>query len=164
MMEDTKQPSLPYREGSWFAVPIWGGGYNVGVVARLAPPIIFAYFFGHKYSTVPKLRDLVGLKPSHATRKLRVGDLGLVNGEWPILGFLDGWQREKWPMPEFIRRAPFSARAWRVTYEDSKPDEPARKDTCILDTTGQQLENDALYGYGSVERTLSFRRPRSPGR
>lgn len=46
---------LPYREGTWFALPLRKGGYAVGVVARMAPRgrIILAYFFGPKRNQIP---------------------------------------------------------------------------------------------------------------
>jgi hypothetical protein len=153
MIGPKKQSSLPYREGSWFAVPLRSGGYGVGVIARLAPPILLAYLFGQRHNAVPGLHDVEGLQPVKAARKLRVGDLGLANGEWPIIGVSERWQRDNWPMPSFIRRDDLSKHVWRVTYDDTDPGEPVREESCEFDTTG--LENDALYGYGAVELLMT---------
>lgn len=73
--------SLPYREGSLFAVPLRKGGYAAGLVARMAPQgkIILAYFFGRKFETVPSLSDISSMRAADSVKCLRVGDLGLMN-------------------------------------------------------------------------------------
>ncbi|WP_198432657.1 immunity 26/phosphotriesterase HocA family protein [Burkholderia ubonensis] len=111
---------LPYSEGTWFAVPLRTGGYAIGVVARMAPKgkIVLAYFFGPKCDAVPALSEVEGLKPTDAIKCVRLGDLGMVNGEWPIIGASPGWAREDWPMPSFIKQDPLSNRVWLVRYAD----------------------------------------------
>src|SRR4051812_43143904 len=98
--------SLPYREGSWVSIPLRHGGHALGVVARMAPGgrIVLAYLFGPKRDAVPALADVVWLRPKDAIRHLRIGDLGLLNGEWPVVGELPNWDRSAWPMPSFVRR------------------------------------------------------------
>jgi len=93
---------LPYKEGTWFAVPLRGGGYATGLVARHIPgegKIVLAYFFGPKRQTIPSMEELEGLTPDMAIKVIRVGDLGLFEGSWPIVGDSPKWQRERWPMP-----------------------------------------------------------------
>src|SRR5580658_8156552 len=79
---------LPNREGTLFAVPLRGGGFAVGVVARATNKgkVILCYFFGPRRDSIPALNDMVKLKPESAICVLRIGDLGLINGEWPIIG------------------------------------------------------------------------------
>ncbi len=38
---------LPYKEGTWFAVPLKCGGHAVGIATRIAPKgrVLLAYFF-----------------------------------------------------------------------------------------------------------------------
>jgi hypothetical protein len=147
--------SLPYREGSWFAVPLKSGGYGVGVVARTAPhgKIILAYLFGPKRAVVPPLSELELYRPSDAVRRLRTGDLGLLNGNWIVIGDSDDWQRAAWPMPSFIRRADALQRAWRATYSEQDPSKLEREESVPYDTSG--LESDSLYGYGATELLLT---------
>lgn len=147
--------SLPYREGSWFAVPLQGGGHAVGVVARRAPAgrIMLAYMFGPKRDVLPSLDELDTLRPEQAVRRLRTGDMALLNERWPMLGDSEHWQRDEWPMPSFIRRNESLQRAWRATYADADPAKLDREESVPFDTPS--LESDSLYGYGATELLMS---------
>lgn len=146
---------LPYREGSWFAMPLVGGGYAPGVVARAAPAgrIILVYLFGPKRAALPTPAELAGLRPGDALRRLRTGDMGLVNRSWPVVGQAEPWNRADWPMPAFIRRADLLKRAWRETYSDADPSRLEREESVPYDSGG--MEVDSLYGYGAVESLMS---------
>jgi hypothetical protein len=145
---------LPYREGTWFAVPLREGGFAVGVVARATTKgkVILCYFFGPHRTAVPSLSDLERLKPSDAIRVLRVGDLSLICGEWPIIGQTTSWKRSDWPMPPFIRRSELSGRAWRVQYSDADPNAMDREEPESYNT---KLEEDSVFGSGAVELVLT---------
>ena len=147
--------SLPYREGSWFAVPLQGGGHAVGVVARRAPAgrIMLAYMFGPKRDALPSLAELETLRPEQAVRRLRTGDMALLNERWPMLGDSEHWNRDAWPMPSVIRRNESLQRAWRATYADADPAKLDREESVPFDTPG--LESDSLYGYGATELLMS---------
>lgn len=147
--------SLPYREGSWFAVPLQGGGHAVGVVARRAPAgrIMLAYMFGPKRDALPPLAELETLRPEQAVRRLRTGDMALLNERWTMLGDSERWDRDAWPMPSFIRRNESLQRAWRATYADADPAKLDREESVPFDTPG--LESDSLYGYGATELLMS---------
>src|SRR5580765_7399095 len=113
---------LPYSEGTVFSVPLSSGGYARGVVARAsAVGGLFGYFFG------PLLRSdntagFSDLNPEKAILRVRFGDLGLINGEWPICGQLGNWDRAQWPMPDFVRRDPLGhKKPIRVRYSNSDP-------------------------------------------
>jgi hypothetical protein len=146
---------LPYREGTWFAVPLKSGGYGIGVVARMGPngKIILAYLFGPRRQTLPSPAELEQLRASDAIRRLRTGDLGLVNGSWLLLGNLPSWDRRNWPMPPFIRRAEQLKLAWRAAYSESDPGKLEREESVPFDTEG--LESDSLYGYGATELLMT---------
>lgn len=147
--------SLPYHEGSCFAVPLRQGGYAAGVVARMAPrgKILLVYLFGLKFDAIPSLTDVAFLRPTEALRRLRVGDLGLLNGEWPVLGDALNWTREDWPMPTFVRRDDLSKRVWRVYYDDADPSQLEREEPVSHEISA--LESAGLYGYGAVEILLT---------
>ena len=148
--------TVPYKEGTWFAVPLEKGGYAVGVVARCAPkgPIVLAYLFGPKRDHVPLLGDLVPLKADEALAVWRVGDLGLINGAWPIIGESPTWNRTKWPTPEFTRIDELTKSvAWRVHYADDDPSVAVSKeripyDRCLPDIV-------VLHGAQAAEIALS---------
>lgn len=145
---------LPYSEGSAFLVPLKNGGYARGVVARSAPKgrILLGYFFGPRLelNTAGALTDL---DPSKAILRIRFGDLGLINKEWPVIGSVPNWNRSEWPMPDFVRRDPLGKmKARLVRYSDDDPS--CRKVECpIEDDSG--LATDSLSGYGAVEVRLT---------
>lgn len=141
----------PYREGSWFAVPLRQCGYAIGVVARVAPKgrIILTYLFGPKRDVLPTISELNRLRAEDALRCIRAGDLGLIKGEWPIIGESPNWVRDDWPMPLFVRRDSLSKRAWHLHYSDSDPSKLEREEPASYQIDG--LEESDLYGSGAVE-------------
>ena len=124
-------------------------------VARRAPAgrIMLAYMFGPKRDVLPSLDELDTLRPEQAVRRLRTGDMALLNERWPMLGDSEHWQRDEWPMPSFIRRNESLQRAWRATYADADPAKLDREESVPFDTPG--LESDSLYGYGATELLMS---------
>lgn len=110
---------LPYQEGDWFAVPLHSGGYGVGLIARCdREGGVLGYFFGPKRTKAPTLPEVMDLQPKESVRVLNFGDLGLIDGDWPIIGRTPSWDREQWPVPAFARRDPLSGRSWKVIYND----------------------------------------------
>jgi hypothetical protein len=138
---------------------------TVGRVARLAPQgdVILAYFFGPRRKLVPKLDEIEHLEPSEAFKVIRVSELGLVDGRWPIIGDSSRWERERWPIPAFIRREPMiraslrgatiTPKAWRVVYSEDDPNSVPAESCIAYETDG--LEPDRLYGHRAAEVYLS---------
>lgn len=147
--------TLPYNEGTVFSIPLREGGYATGVVARAAPQgkVVLAYLFGPRRNSPPKPYELGQLHPVNALKCLRVGDLGLINGDWRVLGNIPGWRREDWPTPTFVRRDDLSKRAWRVRYDDTDPSVLEHEEVIPYETAG--LERQSLFGYGAVELLLT---------
>ncbi len=115
------------REGDWFAVPLAGGGYAVGLVAR-APKrgnTLFGYFFGPIHEDVPTPDDVRGYTAEDA---VFVGkffqDDAFVSGRWPIVLSSSEWDRSAWPMPEFhvVDSQYFAGESYAVRYSEDKPD------------------------------------------
>lgn len=101
------RPRPNFREGDWFAVPLDGGGIAVGLVARYRKgyaPGLFTYFFGPRRPAVPSPGDLRALRPGDAIHACITSYLGLMNGEWVVIGRDDAWEPEQWPLPDFARR------------------------------------------------------------
>jgi len=146
---------LPYKEGTWFAVPLRQGGYAVGRVARHAPEgkIILVYLFGPKRERVPTLDELDHLEPHEAVKVIQAGDLGLLDGTWPIIGDSSCWERERWRIPAFIRRDDLSRTAWRVIYADDDPNTVVTEERTPYETT--ELEPNSLHGHKAAEIYLS---------
>jgi len=146
---------LPFSEGTWFAVPLRVAGYAVGRVARHSPTgdVILAYFFGPKREAVPNLDEIEHLEPANAIKALRVSELGLLDGSWLIIGDSLRWERERWPIPAFIRKDPLSQTAWRVTYSDNDPNSVPSEVRIPYETTG--LEPDRYSGHKAAEIHVS---------
>lgn len=152
-MAKRKKP-LPYREGTWFAVPLRDGGYAVGVAARLdAKGIVFGYFFGPRHETVPTALEARGLSYAEAIYQSRFGDLGLIEGTWPILGESEEWNREKWPLPPFVRVDEHAGKAWKSVYAEDNL-ELVHDEPCDL-ALAQRCPEDGLAAAGFVEVRLT---------
>ena len=144
---------LPYTEGSVFLVPLRNGGYARGLVARSNSKgkVLLGYFFGPRLSSIDSC-DVNDLTPADNVLCVRFGDLGLINGTWKICGSCAFWDREKCPMPDFVRRDDLSQRAWLVRYSDEDPSAVLSEHPTDFDS---KLSSDALLGYGAVEIALT---------
>lgn len=144
---------LPYAEGSVFLVPLRNGWFARGVVARAGPngKVLFGYFFGPQLET-RSAATASDLKPEDAILRVQFGDLGLMNGEWPVIGQIPAWDRSSWSMPSFIRSATSTGTSVMVTYSDTDPSKPVLERPVQNDTG---LLTDRLCGYGSVEIQLT---------
>ena len=147
---------LPYKEGSVFFVPLRSGGHGRGVIARSGPrgKILLGYFFG------PKIRDervsLDGLLPRDAIVSLRFGDLGLLRGDWKLIGEIAPWSRADWPIPEFLWSDALNVIPDQVvvyTDEDFDKGGIGRQERRNFILPG--LQRDGLSGSGAVEIKLS---------
>jgi hypothetical protein len=145
---------LPYKKGTWFLVPLRTQGYAMGLVARMnGKGGIFGYFFapviaGPSVATIPH-----GFRPQDAVFYGRFGDLGLINGEWTVLGEKDDWDEKDWKMPPFVRVDEHAGKAFLSVYDENtlkfvseKPCDPALVD---------EYPYDSDMGYGSVEIQLT---------
>jgi hypothetical protein len=142
-----------YKEGTWFAVPLRKGGYGIGVVARAKRTCVLAYFFGPRRESVPQFEEIAKLTAHSAVAKLRVGDLGLINGEWPVIGH-SLLKHTDWPVPVFVRRERFPPyKNWLVYYSDTDPNE--RINEVPESNDRPDLPADSLSGYGAAETKLT---------
>ncbi len=146
---------VKYREGDWFAVPLLDGGFAVGLIGRANPRgVLLGYFFGPMRSKVPKLEDVAGLRPDDAVLVRKFGHLGIVQGKWPLLGRLDGWNRLDWKMPVFVRYEELTGRSFRVFYDDDDPIRVLREEQ-VAAGGAEQAPKDGLMGAGFAEAALT---------
>src|SRR5437016_3923009 len=143
---------LPYIEGSVFLVPLKTGGYARGVVARAGPTGtgLFGYFFGPCIPSID-VASLGDLHPSKAVLRLRFGDLGLINGKWPMIGMVPDWDRSQWRIPDFARRPP-GMRPVLVRYSDL---DPMRVEAEYPIEDDSNLPTDSSSGQEAVEIKLT---------
>lgn len=145
-----------YSEGTWFAVPLQRkAGIAVGVVARAAKKgkILLGYFFGPCRQVMPRLDEVEKLLPNQTIRIAHVSALGLIQGDWPIIGNSKLWRRSDWPTPVFVRREPIGNRTWRVYYSDTNPNEIVREELTISDNESYPV--DCLLGSTATEIELT---------
>ncbi len=151
-----KQKNLGYGEGSWFSVPLLEGGYSLGVVARLdGAGSVFGYFFGPQRACKPESSDIQGLGSADAIYSCQFGDLGLIEGTWPLV--VDGctnWDRDRWPLPAFVRVDRISGKALKVIYSDEL--ELVSEEPCAPNLA-EVCPQDGLAGYRFVEIALTKR-------
>jgi immunity protein 26 of polymorphic toxin system len=145
---------LPYQEGTEFLVPLAGGGFARGVVARMTPKgkrgnLLLGYFFGPRLSA--QNSNLPPTNPSDAVMVGRFGDLHLFDGKWQIIGQMPQWVRSQWPIPEFIKRDPLGMLPDQVVvYADDLSLGQWERRAVIPDG----LPEDCLMGAGAVEIRL----------
>ncbi len=145
-----KIKSLPYREGTWFALRLKDGGYAVGRVARMSGSgLIIAYFFGPRRNSVPPLQEVAELRPNSAIAVRQIGDLAILEGRWTVIGDEGDWVRDDWPIPKFIRKEELRRIAWIVEYADDEPNRLVRETPVPYETDG--YPPDAALGSGAAE-------------
>jgi len=147
---------INYTEGDCFAVPLREGGFARGIVVRMdGKGIVFGYFFG------PLIEDLNGievdnsLQPGSEVLMGQFGDLGLLNGEWKIVGKILKWSREQWKMPPLVRWEVGDKNAFLSTYDDNSLEMVSEEAVSAADIDLGNYPADRLMGYGSVEIKLT---------
>lgn len=147
--------TLPYRDGTWFAVPLRTAGYGIGVVARCdGKGIVLGYFFGPKALSPPSLAEVCQLPPERAVLIRRFGDLGLLRGEWPIIGHDPHWDRRRWPAPSFGRIALDGQWAVAVQYDEEDIGSVVSERPISVEEA-RTLPDNGLSGYGAIEIRLT---------
>ena len=145
-----------YSEGTVFVVPLRSGGYARGIVTRASKEgiCLFGYFFGPRLSSLEEV-EFDDLEPANAILRLRFGDLGLINGEWPIKGQIPKWNRSQWAMPDAVRKDPLGRKdPVRICYDDTDPNRRV-SEYPITDAEAKGLISDSAGGYGFVEIKLT---------
>ena len=148
-----------YGEGDWFGVPLKQGGYALGIIARSShkSPSCLGFFFGSIYVNLPTIEKTQLLQAKNAVLIAWFGDLGLINGAWPIIGPSVKFDKKGWPVPLFKRIDNLdSNRGWLIEYPQDEPifTQPLR----VTPTTASSLNgiiNETLHGYKALEIVLS---------
>ena len=146
---------ISYEEGAWFAVPLRNGGVAIGLVARTARKggVFLGYFFGPRRKAFVDLREVQDLRPENAVLVAQVGDLSLIRGDWPIVGYSAAWKRPDWPIPPFRRVDPLTHKVWRVQYSDLDANVIVSEEPLSRDD--ETIREDSLLGSGAAELVLT---------
>jgi hypothetical protein len=162
MSRPSSPRKLPYAEGSVFGVPLRKGqGWALGVFVSFAKSKKggLGAFFGPPQSTKPtSIPD--HLDPSKAVASCQFGDLGLINGEWPVLGTLPNWTKGKWAVRRYHHYDDTDDEWWIRDYTD---DYQFVSQSRTTKENALQYPEDGVFGYGAVEIMLTqlLMRPQS---
>lgn len=142
-------------EGSVVTVPLRDRGYGVGVIARNSGDgILLVYFFGIRLDANDLPIDWSTIKPSAAIWVRLVGDLGLLNNAWNVIGTVNPWSRLEWPMPPLARYVD-GIGYYKSFYDDNTLDKI--REVRITETEAKQFWEDGMSGYVAAEIALTKR-------
>src|SRR5438876_103510 len=105
-------------------------------------------------SVVPNLSEVETLTPDMAILVEIFGDLGLIEGRWPIIGRNASWDRRLWPIPGFGRIEEHTGRAFRMELSEDDLFSIVREIAVPRDEA-ERLPKHGLSGAGSVESVLA---------
>jgi hypothetical protein len=147
-----------YSEGSLFGIPTKPEGYALGLIARCTQksPTCLGFFFKPKYRSLPSLEQ-IQLNANDAVLVCWFGDLGLINGDWPIIGPLKNFKQDDWPVPLFRRIDLLdSTNGWLIEYPQNLPifGVPIREIKVDVNSLAE-FADEELFGSGALEITLS---------
>jgi Immunity protein 26 len=156
----TKGPKRDWsRPGTWFAVTLPGGGYGVALVARRRPSTrrykeIFVYIFCPQFGTVEEIGDVQRFKAGDQIALTFTYDQGMLDGKWPIIGRMEPFNAEGWPLP-LIKSGPFGGGPdWKRRFEIYRMGDDLQLEatlgTMILDDPSKYIEQRSR-GYLSFE-------------
>lgn len=146
-----KKRKIPYGVGTWFAVPLPSGGYGTGLVARAnGMGEVFGYFFGPRRSTIFSDDATRTLRPEDAVLMRLFGDLGLIRGEWPIIGTDSELDISRWKMPGLVYRDDTTGKTWIRHYDERRLGLFVREEPCDP-AMAKSLPMDGLSGQAALE-------------
>ncbi|WP_143149105.1 hypothetical protein [Hyphomicrobium sp. CS1BSMeth3] len=160
-----RQPKKTVTEGLLVAVPaIDGVGYVVGLVARAEKSrslgaAILVYFFPPRLRRVPRLGDVPVLSPNAAISVVRTGVRRIVEGAWPTIGTLQGFQRSDWPIPLFGGVSLGQpGLAWIAEYTDDRIGVGApRSERVVSAAEAERYPSDSAWGVDAAAHEATER-------
>jgi hypothetical protein len=148
-----------YKEGQWFAIPLRKGGFCFGTIVRgdFKTKGGLGYFFGPKYLDVPTDRDTWGANYKDAILITLFGDLGIVNGCWPIIHSTRPFVKQEWPIPKFGTKISLVPRKGLIReYEQNNKGQLIMiREVASTEKDIFGLPEDIIMGGGSVEIKLT---------
>jgi len=150
---------VKYDEGQWFAVPLRYGGYATGIIVRGSYKTKggLGYFFGPKFDEIPDDEKTWEKHPQEAVLVTQFGDLGIINGRWPLILSTRPFSKNAWPIPLF--GAPFRLTPEKAYIREYQQDNSGRlqivHETIVDAEEVIGMPSDTLMGGGAVEIQLS---------
>jgi hypothetical protein len=151
--------NIKYNEGQWFAIPLRNGGYALGIIVRgnYQTKGGLGYFFGPCYDHIPDNDDVWKINPDDALLITQFGDLGIINGRWPIILSTRPFSKDEWPIPKFGSVNPLIPhKAFVREYQQDNAGELQVVREIVVDAKEiAGLPTDSSMGGGAVEIRLS---------
>jgi Immunity protein 26 len=151
-----KKSKLRYKNGSIFTVPLRTKGYAIGLIVRNYEGYILGYFLNRVFENIPNLDSVKDLFITENISYISIhGSMGLRNKEWIIIGLMDNFNEECWPIPEFKKEVMLLDKTWYgVTYDEtfSITTSVERK---ITEIESKNMPEDGFAGHGFVEIKLT---------
>jgi len=145
-----------YSEGDCFVFPLEEGGFARGVIARCnhAMGELLGYFFPPTFHTQSEAVISEDLKWENAVYVRLFSDMGLTKDEWKIIGKVEPWAREDWPIPVFGRVLAHTNQGELCHYDDKLQIDYTRSVKVSI-AEAQKYPADSFATYGSMERIVS---------
>lgn len=142
------------KEGLIYKIPLIGCGYALGVVARssTATGTVLSYFFGPRLTDMEIYDRIKNITPETAIAIARHSSFALQRGQWPIIGEMENWERERWTIPLFIRRSLLDETAFLIEYDDLDGMREVKATRCDPKT---EAPTDAVWGSNNTVARLS---------
>jgi hypothetical protein len=148
----------PPKEGTVFLVPLEDSRFVIGLLIRVDKKgRAYGEFYGPKIidvNSVPSQAMEISqlLRSDRLLMKCKFGDHGLCQRRWIALGQVSGWDRKKWPLPQFYRPHDDKSHCFVTVYDDelnlvSESIQPFEM--------GKGLPLDEQLGSNVVEKKLS---------
>lgn len=151
---------VKYHEGQWFAVSLRTGGYAPGIIVRGGRAFKggLGYFFPVRYEQPPSALEIEHLNAQQAVLIGWFGDLGIIEGRWPLILTDRPFSRGDWPVPRFGRVDAFTPE-WGWITEYSQNDDgsrvPIAETRCpVTAVTGLPEVGTASAGYIEVKLAM----------
>ena len=154
-----KQKHIRYSEGQWFAIPLRNGGYALGiiVIGSYKTKGGLGYFFGPKYLEIPDDKAILEKQPGDAILVAIFGDLGIINGNWPLIQSSRPFSKEEWPIPKFGMKISLVQRKGfiREYKQNEAGDLILHRETVVAEEDILNLPTDSIMGGGAIEIKLT---------
>ena len=141
---------LPYKEGDVVCVPLRTEGYAIGIISRKPKygHIIYGYFFGPKIENVPTeiTKEISELKSEDAILIGKFTDDRILNKKWHVVGSLENWNRDEWPLLPFIQEDPLTNQIYLIILSEVDLIKVEKTVHIISETEKDHYKNNPKYG------------------
>lgn len=150
-----KKAKINYSEGDIISIPLQdnSGRFARGIVARLdGKGGVFGYFF---QPIDEKLDVDTNIQPSKAMLVGLFGDLGLIKNQWKVIGKVNPWHRDEWPLPPLLRIDKIDKVAYLTEYDQETLRFGPERKFNLDEINPADYYEDGVMGSGFVEKRLT---------